>query len=148
MQANPGSSSVRIGLTDRALDDIGEVEAIENVAAINTHVAAYTDLVRIDWEAMSISDGDELYHTKWANVEGAHTLRSPIAGTLLEFNDAALRTSRLGGLLEADDWLVEMAIEGDESLAHLVGEDEYMAAQQGAGRFGSSDESLKYTSYG
>jgi len=139
----------RVGLTEIALDDIGEVEALKHLVEIGSTVAAGDDLVRVDWEAMHISDGDELYHTKWANVSGDHTLKAPCAGTVVAFNVSALRSSRLGSLLEADEWLVEMAVDG-ESLRLLSDEAEYVAAarEQGSGRFCASDDSLKYTSYG
>ena len=64
---------------------------------------------------MHISDGDELYHTRWANVEGEHTLSAPCAGTVVAFNSDALRCSRLGGILDEDEWLVELALPEGES---------------------------------
>ena len=141
---------VRIGLTERGIDDIGEVDAFERLASVGATVGQSDALLRIDWQAMQISDGDELYHTRWANIEGDHTISAPCAATVVGFNEAAFNGKYVGGVLDAEEWLVELALtETDTHLNHLLGEADYMkATADSAGRFGVSEESLGYTSYG
>lgn len=106
--------------------------------------------MRIDWEAMKISDGDELYHTRWANVSGDHTLSAPVDGTVAAVNAGALQRGRLGGVLDADEWLVEMTVAEGTDLSHLVNEEAYeeRAYADESGTFGTTSETLTYTSYG
>ena len=143
-------TAVRVGLTERGLDDIGDVEAVEHIAVVGKSVARASALLRIDWEALRISDGDELYHTRWANVSGHHTLSAPIDGTVAAVNADALQRGRLGGVLDADEWLVEMNLTEDTDLGHLMSAEEYAGrvCTQGSGAFGETSESLTYTSYG
>ena len=141
---------MRVGLTDRALDDIGDVEAVVQLATIGKSVARASGLLRIDWEALHISDGDELYHTRWANVSGDHILSAPIAGTVAAVNADALQRSRLGGVLNADEWLVEMELSEGTNLSHLVSAQKYeeRVCAHDSGTFGATSQSLTYTSYG
>ena len=141
---------VRIGLTERGIDDIGEVDAFERLASVGATVGQCDALLRIDWQAMRISDGDELYHTRWANIEGDHTISAPCAATVIGFNEAALSGKFAGGVLDAEEWLVELALtDTDMHLNRLLSEADYMeATADSAGRFGVSKESLGFSAYG
>ena len=92
---------------------------------------------------MKISDGDELYHTTWANVEDEYRITAPAAGTIAALNLEALQDTAGGP--DAEDWLVEIADLGDDN--SLVGAAQYHR-ECGVGIFGETDESLGYTSYG
>ena len=139
---------VQLGLTERGIEDIGDIAAVDALATVGDSVRASQSLLRIEWSAMRISDGDELYHTTWANVEGNHIVGAPCSGTIAATNWRA--NWRANGL-DADEWLVELAVaetvHGSEVLAHLVDEERYLLSC-GVGTFGESDEALVYTSYG
>ena len=135
---------VRIGLTRRHQEDIGDVVAITAKAKPGDVVTAYASLVQIDWDAFQISDGDELYHTTWANVEGEAMLKAPWYGVIAAVN---IPTVSIAGGADLDSLTIEM--EAMELPKHLVNEVSYLE-QCGVGRFGSEDaeERLSYTSYG
>lgn len=141
---------VRVGLTEHALEDIGEVESVTHLIRVGESAESGAELLRIDWEALRISDGDELYHTRWANITGDHTLAAPVAGTLVAVNDEALQRGHLGGFLESEEWLVELELAAQSDLSKLLSGDQYEAhaSTRGAGKFGTSSEALTYTSYG
>ena len=126
----------RIGLTGRGLQDVGEATAIEFSSPVG-HRECSVDAVLfgIDWEAMKISDGDELYHTTWAS------------GTVASVNEALPVRD-----IEEKDWLVELILDGDLQSSSLLTESEYLKVvqEQGPGLFGDEDDAarLGYTSYG
>ena len=135
---------LRIGLTERALEDIGDIGAVNPLVCTGGLVQRGQPLMQIDWTAISISDGDELYHTRFGNIEGTHTVKSPVAGALCEVNPT----------LEAcalDSWLVELYLAPHADLNDinygLIDEASYLK-QCGAGAFGEANQELSYTSYG
>jgi len=82
--------SVRVGVTSSFIDENlahHDVEKIEILADANERTEMLkgnllsTDnrkpLIRIDWSGYTISDGDELYHTVWDNVEGETHISRP-----------------------------------------------------------------------
>ena len=136
---------MQLGLTLRGLEDVGDVHAVTPAVAENETVQSGQELLRIEWSAMKISDGDELYHTTWANVEGELVVVAPFPCTVAAVN--APDSIGPAGLDEAE-WLVELAAsEADAQQLELLSEAEYLA-QAGTGLFGESDEALSYTSYG
>ena len=122
------------------------MRAWQPLVSCGQHVSSRSDLLRIDWEAMRISDGDELYHTTWANVEGSVSVSTPCAATVALLNSTS---SAIDG-----DWLVELRLDDVSSLdrSGLLAEADYLeAVRSGAkGLFGGGDseEELPYTSYG
>ena len=70
-----------------------------------------------------ITDGDELYHTRWDNREGKHTIHAPFSILeVQEVNEKALKdpdTAVVDG-----EWLLRMRIKNDD-FATLLNEDEY-----------------------
>lgn len=143
---------VRLGLTERALEDIGDLVEANPLVDATSRVERSDNLLRISWTAMSISDGDELYHTRWANVEGEHHVIAPFACSVANLNYEALKSSDL----DSSDWLIELQlpsgsqsdVDSQLSAYGLVAEDSYKASC-GVGTFGESqEESLSYTSYG
>ena len=124
-------------------------------AGIASPVEHGAEILRFEWAAMKISDGDELYHTRWANVEGAVTIVAPCAGASVvainsEVLEAHERGARLETIIDANTWLVELALPPSVQLAKLglVDEHEY-ARSCGVGMFHDDpDAALSYTSYG
>lgn len=125
-----GASTWRVGLTDRAFDDAGDLRTVTTDVEVGAFVRANQTLVRAEWDAFKISDGDELYHTIWESVEGEIALRSPFNATVVAVNSATLSDPASVG---PDDWLVELAPLPD-TLLDVLDEKSYLA-QCGAGQF-------------
>ena len=164
----PATSSVqllRVGLTYRGLEDVGDVTAFRPLVSVGTAVAAAQPVFGIDWESFHITDGDELYHTKWANVDGETLLAAPFDGTIAAFAPPLRSTS--SSLLDEEDWLLELEVTVDDATdaasvtqqllaraPHLVSSEEQYsslveASEDSSGMFGErGEERLKYTSYG
>ena len=167
------SSSLRIGLTPRGCEDIGDLTAFTPLVAPGECVRkAEQPLARLEWESFHITDGDELYHTRWDNVAGETCLFSPINAAATAFHVPPQACARSSSMVisslrvDEEDWLVELEV-ADASASpselasrlrdaspHLVAsEDEYerLVEESGAavGTFGDrSDQRLDYTSYG
>ena len=82
--------SVRVGLTSSFIDetfadhDIEKIEiladATERTEMLKGNLLLTDDqkpLINVDWSGYKISDGDELYHTVWDNVEGKTQIKRP-----------------------------------------------------------------------
>ena len=74
--------SLEMGITKRGCQDVGSVVEVQTLAAPNQLVNVDQPLLRIEWEGHTISDADELYHTKWGVVQGSTLVRAPMAGLL------------------------------------------------------------------
>ena len=123
----PGAVRLRIGLTDRGALDIGDVVLTRPLVPPNSPVTAGSPIMRVQWEGMTISDGDELYHTKWRNVEGHVDLASPCDATVIEVNSDV--QAPLAGLEDVEGgWLVELGLAGSFDPEGLLSEEEYEAA--------------------
>ena len=119
----------RIGLTARGMQDVGEITAIKPPASAE-------DVVAIEWEALRISDGDELYHTTWANVSDTLEVRWPAA---IRGRVAAINSDAHLASLDESSWLVEVELDEplDASELLLLSESEYHAAiKDDEGMFG------------
>ena len=141
-----GYKRTLLGLTDRGLQDIGDATAV---------TFDHDDvLVRIEWEALHISDGDELYHTTWANITDTKLVLSPFpSATIAKANEHL--SQRIESGIESTDWLVELALdepcERAFDAAGLLLDVDYQAAiaEQDPGLFeDNGSSSLSYTSYG
>ena len=133
---------VAVGLTERLCEDVGDVTMVTPLVAPGELVVSGAPLLRIEWTALHISDGDELYHTTWANAEGSTTVFAPCEGKVVEVNLSVEQS----GDVDAERWLLTLETSG-ELPAHCVDEGQYLQ-ECGTGKFGESDESLSYTSYG
>jgi hypothetical protein len=85
---------VQVGITERGLDDIGDVTSVIQAHAFNitnnnnnklqknpsASIVAGQDLIRIHWEGYAQTSADELYHTVWDTIEGVQTFPSPVSG--------------------------------------------------------------------
>lgn len=129
----------RIGLTRRGFEDVGDIVELIAHSPVGTSrtARAAESLLGIRWEAMQITSADELYHARWANVEGEHCIPWPgYSARITGVNpDAATKA------LDHTDWLVELALcTGFELAAQeagLLSEREYLdAIRHGDGLFG------------
>ena len=92
------------------------------------------------------SDGDELYHTTWQNIEGETIVSAPVSGTLVSLHERAAAVApgaehyeRMDDLDETD-WLALLHVDRPAlQSARLVGEDAYRehCRALGPGAFGS-----------
>lgn len=88
---------------------------------------AFSTLVAIDWTGYSVSNGDELYHTIWKNVDGVTLLRLPFAVQVVASNVEALN---LGKKLcfddfDANSWLIEVACDDHAATEQLLSVSQY-----------------------
>ena len=52
-----------------------------------------------------MTTADELYHTRWATVDGVASLRAPVGATVVGVNEAALARAAVGKTLDSGEWL-------------------------------------------
>jgi glycine cleavage system H lipoate-binding protein len=81
---------VRIGLADRAFDEIGDVKAIAAVAAAGSRLRRDENVCVLSWEGFKRTASDELYHAVWANASGDRRFAAPFACEVVEINASAL----------------------------------------------------------
>ena len=151
---------VFVGLTQRSMQDIGDATALDfSPSPVGTRrKAAAADaaalLCKIEWEAMRISDGDELYHTTWANIHDEALVHWPpsLSGRVQAVNEHLAQRVEEGSEVEECDWLVEIAVDDVRVLEgpELLSECAYMRALEKVepGLFADKDATLSYTSYG
>jgi glycine cleavage system H lipoate-binding protein len=116
---------LEIGLTQRGLDDIGDMTLVMPMVQKETHINEGHDLLRIEWEGHSITSADELYHTVWDSFSGTTPIASPVSGTVNEVNVVPPTSS-----IDEDTVLVKVTAteqewESAQKIA-LVKEPEYM----------------------
>lgn len=139
----------QLGLTTRGLEDVGTIHKWECLAKVGTAVKAHSPMLQLEWDGHHISDGDELYHTRWASVQGTTSVLAPMDGTLQFLSSAKLP-------LESETCLAEMIVDkpGLNAATGLVNEETYWRAVLAAppGMFGAPDQAdvsiLKYSRYG
>ena len=146
----------RIGMTNRGLQDIGDATHVSS-ATVGAAGKPSEPLLRIEWEAMKISDGDELYHTTWANISGCKSVPwPPVSATVVAINVDLIHSVEGGSAPMETQWLVELAL--DDVDAVLGSSSPYLdavayqkaVALQGVGPFADEDDCdrLAYSSYG
>jgi hypothetical protein len=75
---------LQIGLTERGLEDIGDVTSIQCLIEKGRSVTRGQELLQIHYEGHSITSADELYHTVWETFDDYVTIESPLSGTTEE----------------------------------------------------------------
>ena len=70
---------VRVGLADRAFDEIGDVKVIAAVAAAGSRLRRDENVCVLSWEGFKRTASDELYHAVWANASGDRRFAAPFA---------------------------------------------------------------------
>ena len=134
--------TVQVGITDRGLDDIGDITSVKPaIPDVGTELKRGDDLVNIEWDGHAITAADELYHTVWETISGVKTIQSPVQGTILNvFNGNR-------GVNE-DDVICEVST-CEESLQsgiqNLVEESEYnrLIDQTTPGNFSEAGDSIR-----
>ena len=128
--------NAEIGITDRFLDDVGDVMSIERCSEMKSAKSSSLscdtskgtmnmndsykkskrqtlktgdDVLSIHWDAHFISSADELYHTTWETISDTTTIKSPLDGVL---TDIVLEDPRT---LDSDEVLFTMVAD-DEGL--------------------------------
>ena len=89
--------SFEVGITDRGLDDIGDITSIQfplhSTSASNTQqntwckVKKDQEILNIHWDAHFITKADELYHTIWETIDETTSIKSPVDGVCVGVND-------------------------------------------------------------
>ena len=85
---------VRVGLADRAFDEIGDVKAIAAVAAAGSRLRRDENVCVLSWEGFKRTASDELYHAVWANASGDRRFAATARGEVAEINASALGPTR------------------------------------------------------
>ncbi len=78
---------VDVGITERGLDEIGDVTLVEKTIAKpqnNIKLNYGDEVLTINWDAHYISSADELYHTSWESISDFTVVKSPLGGDLVE----------------------------------------------------------------
>ena len=80
------SYEVEIGLTERGLEDIGDMTMMRAMVPEKTAIHSGHELLQVEWEGHSITSADELYHTVWETFTGITTIKSPVPGIVEQVN--------------------------------------------------------------
>lgn len=120
--------TVRVGLSDVGVDELGEITQIKPLLRPGQVVPALSPLCEISWEGYRIVDiGEPCQHQNyWENVEGVRLLNSfPCTTVIQQFNECLLldhhqRQERQKGQLLINssdgieegnnDWIVELSV--------------------------------------
>jgi hypothetical protein len=94
----PSAASVRleIGLTERGMEDIGDITSIQSMISTNgsTNIVKGQELLQIHYDGHSITSADELYHTVWETFSDKVSVHSPVAGEFMKTSDTTTITSQ------------------------------------------------------
>lgn len=133
-----------VAVTERGLQDVGSVFAVLPQKLTGATVDGGAPLLQLQWDGLSMSNGDELYHTKWASVEGDTTLLTPQLRSCTPAKVTAFAPTpshpNASFTVDEEDWLVELELPGPMALdtSVLLRQSEYLDALRtvGRGRFG------------
>jgi glycine cleavage system H lipoate-binding protein len=121
---------VRVGLADRAFDEIGDVKAITRLAETGKRVSRGETVGVLKWEGFKRTASDELYHAVWANATGNRDFTIPFTCEILAFNEKALADpfkvvcgAEVGWIVECRVTLSEIRSAVNEG--HLLSEKQY-----------------------
>ncbi|CAB9507074.1 expressed unknown protein [Seminavis robusta] len=129
LQAARLSWLVDVGLTQRKLDDIGDVSSVNTLVPqerVNRDcfVQAGQNIMEIQWDGLTISGADELYHTVYETYEESTLIQSPLSGMVLKVNTLDPDREEL----DEDTILLQMRVDTDSlnlATKNLVQEGEY-----------------------
>ena len=113
---------IEIGITDRGLQDLGDISHITRRKRVHDTVEKGENLLSVDWDGHRITTADELYHTVWETISGIYSLNAPSNGRIeyiIEGND----------IVDEDEVLVTLSTDENSlqsMLAGLVSEEEYL----------------------
>ena len=94
---------LEIGLTERGIEDIGDITSIKTsmimnlgnendnknnnaivVQNVNNNVSKGDELLQIHFEGHTITSADELYHTIWETYSDLLSVKSPVSGSVVD----------------------------------------------------------------
>ena len=152
-----------LGFTDRGLEDVGTVWSVNRAVEDGARVGAGDELLQIEcaeqtpisaphtahdfphprrrWDGHQVTTADELYHTRWATVDGVASLRAPVGATVVGVNEAALARAAVGKTLDSGEWLVALRVDSDAELRELSDHQAYASrvAEGAPGLFAASE---------
>ena len=121
---------VRVGLAERAFDEIGDVKAITRLAETGFRLSRGETVCVLKWEGFKRTASDELYHAVWANATGNRDFTMPFTCEILAFNEKALADpfkvvcgAEVGWIVECRVTLSEIRSAVNEG--HLLSEKQY-----------------------
>ena len=126
-----------MGLTERGLQDIGDVTKVVQSSATSRRVEKGQELLQIHFEGHSITSADELYHTVWETFSDQINIVTPIAGSLgeneIEQNADSIDEESVLVTLEVDETEFQQR-RVDQTLVHEL---QYlkMVQSMGPGKF-------------
>ena len=139
--SNRNLYSLEIGLTERGLQDIGDLTMMKRMVASDMPIKRGHELVNIEWEGHSITCADELYHTVWETFSGSTLVESPVTGVVDE-----IHTVSPSMCFDEETVLIKMTttqedFENATTSNDLVKEPEYLKILQSLppGRFAESE---------
>jgi hypothetical protein len=134
-----------IGITDRGLEDIGDVTSIEIIdknSSEDRNITFGEPIIKLHWDAHLITNADELYHTVWESISETTNIVSPVNGVLTKVHDVTTKqrkkqlslpidseTSLFSVLTNAES--IQEMMNGKRRL--LVDEEEYWSYVKGLG---------------
>ena len=101
---------VRVGLADRAFDEIGDVKVIAGVAAVGSRLRRHENICVLSWEGFKRTASDELYHAVWANASGDRDFAVPFPCEVVDFNASALADPYSVVCSTEKGWIVEVRV--------------------------------------
>lgn len=121
LQERIRSWDIKIGITERGFDEIGDIEEIEpffenkkmhthnntSLSSLPSLLIKGDNFLKISWHGHRITQADELYHTVWETVEGNHIISSPLTGKLTE-----VATKSCWDQFGEDMWLARLSVTG------------------------------------
>lgn len=114
---------VEVGLTDFGVDQIGNIGAINVHAKVGSPLAKGDPIADLSWTGFTITDGDELYHTRWENSKGERPLTAPFPVIeVQEVNEKALEDP--DGCIVRGEWLFRMRVKNAD-VTELMREQDY-----------------------
>ena len=111
---------------------IGDVSKVHRSIEIGKWANAQDTLLTLQWDGFRQTEGDELYHTQWANVNGVTHVTMPMDVKLVKLNEAALEAPEaleFNDDLDTNMWLAEVEIGSEDKDTDTKGEEELMGVQ-------------------
>mmetsp|Transcript_23980 Transcript_23980/g.75058 ORF Transcript_23980/g.75058 Transcript_23980/m.75058 type:complete len:213 (+) Transcript_23980:70-708(+) len=108
---NPAETMLlECGITEHALDTIGDIEKFIMVAEQGEAVGPNAMLANLFWSGYVRSASDEIYHARWGNVEGTHGLSLPVGGRVIAFNQEVVEDPDKALTCSEDPWVVKLEV--------------------------------------
>lgn len=120
---------IRVGPSEIAAKNIGDISKVNVHVKVGDRLLKAESAMDLHWEGYKQSDGDELYHTVWDNVNGVFHFKLPFDCVVVKLNNEALEN--LESLSFDNDknidkgWLLEVDVNVADTLPVLMDEGDY-----------------------